>query len=51
MTKHPARDVEIRELSIDDLAAVFHLGESLFTCKETARKLAAVLNADYRVFL
>jgi ribosomal protein S18 acetylase RimI-like enzyme len=26
-----ADDVEIRELTIDDLAAVFHLGEQLFT--------------------
>ena len=32
MTKHDTQDeLEIRELTIDDLAAVFHLGERLFT--------------------
>jgi len=32
MTRHDSQDqVEIRDLTIDDLAAVFHLGESLFT--------------------
>ncbi len=32
MTKHiAAEQLEIREITIDDLAAVFHLGEKLFT--------------------
>jgi ribosomal protein S18 acetylase RimI-like enzyme len=32
-SKRPS--VEIREMEIDDLAAVFHLGEKLFTSQET----------------
>jgi ribosomal protein S18 acetylase RimI-like enzyme len=31
MTEDTAPELEIRELTIDDLAAVFHLGERLFT--------------------
>lgn len=31
MTEEAAQELEIRELTIDDLAAVFHLGEQLFT--------------------
>lgn len=31
MTEEAVQELEIRELTIDDLAAVFHLGEQLFT--------------------